>query len=176
MATVGFSEEQLIERLRAIEALHAGATTTGERVAAERARQRIVERLAVVEREDPPIEYRFAMKDLWSRKVFIALLRRYGIRPYRYRGQRYTSVMARVSRRFVDETLWPEFEQLMETLNAYLADVTNRVVSQVLHDDVSEANEVEQPKQLALDTAGAGDQGRAQSAKRRKGRRGKPGR
>jgi len=63
---------------------------------AQRARQRILERLAVWEVEDPPIDYRFSMTDMWSRKVFLALLRRYGIQPYRYRGQRYTTVVARV--------------------------------------------------------------------------------
>ncbi len=44
------------------------------------------------------------MGDMWSRKVFVALLRRYGIRPYRYKRQRYTTVMAKVSKKFVDRT------------------------------------------------------------------------
>ncbi len=48
------------------------------------------------------------MPDMWPRRVFVALLRRYGIRPYRYRRQRYTTVMAKVSQRFVDDTLWPQ--------------------------------------------------------------------
>jgi hypothetical protein len=90
------------------------------------------------------------MADMWSRKVFVALLRRYGIRPYRYSGQRYTTVMAKVSRRFVDETLWPEFQEFSETLNSYLSDVTDRVVQQVIHQDSSEAEVVEKPKQLPL--------------------------
>ena len=38
-------EARLIEKLQRIEALFAGAATAGEKVAAERARQRIVERL-----------------------------------------------------------------------------------------------------------------------------------
>jgi len=143
-------ESALIEKLKLIEALFAGATTEGEKIAAERARGRILERLQFWEREDPPVEYRFSMPDVWSRKVLVALLRRYGIRPYRYRGQRYTTVMARVSRRFVDETLWAEFQELSEILRAYLSDVTDRVVRQVIHQDSSEAEEVEKPKQLGL--------------------------
>jgi hypothetical protein len=141
-------EAKLIERLRLIEALFAGATTDGEKVAAERAKQRILERLKFWEQEDPPVEYRFTMGDMWSRKVFIALLRRYGIAPYRYSGQRYTTVMARVSRRFVAETLWPEFQEISETLKTYLSEVTDRVVSQVIHQDSSEAEVVEKPKHL----------------------------
>ena len=131
-------EAKLIEKLRLIEALYAGATTEGEQVAAEHARQRILERLRSMEAEDPPVEYRFSMSDMWSRRVFVALLRRYGITPYRYRRQRYTTVMARVSRRFVDETLWPQFERLSDTLRQYLSEVTDRVVVQVISEDLSE--------------------------------------
>ena len=143
-------EASLIAKLRLIEALFVGATSEGEKVAAERARDRILERLKLWEKEDPPVEYRFSMADMWSRKVFVALLRRYGMRPYRYSGQRYTTVMARVSKRFVDETLWPEFQEITETLRSYLSDVTDRVVHQVIHQDSSEAEVVEKPKQLPL--------------------------
>lgn len=143
-------EARLIDKLRLIEALFSGATTEGEKVAAEQARARILERLKLWEKEDPPVEYRFSMSDMWSRKVFVALLRRYGIRPYRYGGQRYTTVMARVSKRFVDETLWPEFYEISETLRSYLSDVTDRVVRQVIHQDSSEAEVIETPKQLPL--------------------------
>ena len=144
------NEAKLIEKLRLIEALHAGATTEGERIAAEHARGRILEQLKHWEREDPPVEYRFSMSDMWSRKVFVALLRRYGIRPYRYKGQRHTTVMARVSGRFVNETLWPEFQEISETLQAYLSGVTDRVVHQVIHQDSTEAEVIEKPKQLPL--------------------------
>lgn len=151
-------EARLIEKLRSIEALFAGATTAGEKDAAERARGRILERLRLWEQEDPPVEYRFSMEDMWSRKVFVALLRRYDIRPYRFRGQRYTTVMAKVSKRFVDETLWPEFQEISETLNSYLSDVTDRVVHQVIHQDSSEADVIDKPKQLPL---GVNPSGRA---------------
>ncbi len=88
------------------------------------------------------------MEDMWSRKVFVALLRRYGIKPYRYYRQRYTTVMARVSKRFVDETLWPEFLEISETLRAYLSEITDRVVSQVIHQDSSEAEVVKEQMML----------------------------
>ena len=143
-------ETRLIEKLRRVEALFAGATTEGERDAAEHARRRILERLRSSEREDPPVEYRFSMADMWSRKVFVALLRRYEIRPYRYRRQRYTTVMARLPKRFVDETLWPEFTQISETLQSYLSEVTDRVVHEVIHGDSSEAEVVREPEQLTI--------------------------
>ncbi|GAB6192885.1 hypothetical protein [Desulfocastanea catecholica] len=139
------NEQKLIEKLRLIEALFSGAATKGEEVAAELARERILERLRFMEKEEPLIEYRFTMADMWTRKVFVALLRRYGINPYRYSGQRYTTVMARVSKKFVDETLWPEFNEISETLKAYLSEITDRVVTQVIHQDSSEAEVVKEP-------------------------------
>jgi hypothetical protein len=56
----------------------------------------------------------------------------------------------KVPRRFVDETLWPEYTQLSDTLRIYLEEVTERVVSQVLQADGSEAAEAEEPRQLSL--------------------------
>jgi hypothetical protein len=149
-------EGKLIEKLRLIEALYAGATTEGEKIAAERARERILERLKHWEEQDPPIEYRFSMADMWSRKVFLALLRRYGIRPYRYHRQRYTTVMAKVPQSFVDETLWPEFQELSDTLRSYLADVTDRVVQEVIHQDSSEADVVDKQSALPAPAGGPG--------------------
>lgn len=142
-------EAKLIEKLRLIEALHAGAATEGEKIAAEQARMRILERLARCEADDPPVEYRFSMTDAWSHRVFVSLLRRYGIRPYRRRGQRRTTVMARVPAKFVEETLWLEFEEISATLQSYLSEVTDRVVRQVIHGDGSDAEVIDAPRQLA---------------------------
>jgi hypothetical protein len=132
-------EAKLIEKLRLIEALYAGATTDGERMAAGQARQRILNRLKLLQAEEPVIEHRFSLGDMWSRRVFVALLRRYGLRPYRYNRQRYTTVMVRASPSFVEQTLWPEYQEIWRTLQAYLSDVTDRIVSQVLHRDSSDA-------------------------------------
>lgn len=154
-------EARLLEKLAKIEALFAGTTSAGERVAASEARRRILERLSEVRALDPPIEFKFSLSDAWSRRVFLALCRRYELAPYRRRGQRYTTVMLKVPQRFVDETLWPEYQQLSETLRGYLDEVTERVVAQVLHADSSEAPEAEEPRQLELRARGADEPGSA---------------
>ena len=138
-------EAKLIEKLRLIEALFAGAATEGERQAAAEARERIRARLGRMEREEPPIEHRFTLVDLWSRRLLVALLRRYGIEPYRYARQRRTTVMARAPRRFVDETLWPEFTELDRTLRAYLDEATERIIATAVHGDRSEATVTAEP-------------------------------
>jgi hypothetical protein len=131
--------EHLIEKLRRIEALFADrAATPGEKTAAGEARDRILRRLEGVAQVDPPVEYTFALRNQWSHKLFVALVRRYNLRPYRYARQRYTTVMVRVSERFVRETLWPEFMQLDETLQRYLSDITKRVIAESINKDSSD--------------------------------------
>lgn len=132
-------EQKLIEKLQRIEALFAGSTTTGEKVAAANALERIRERLEDAQKLAPPVEYKFTLTDMWSKKLFLALLRRYGIEPYRYYRQKHTTVMARVPVSFVNETLWPEFQELNNTLRCYLDEVTNRVITTGIYADSSEA-------------------------------------
>jgi len=57
-------EAKLIHKLRLIESLFASAATKGEKVAAEQAKDRILQRLKQWEKTDPPIEYRFTMADM----------------------------------------------------------------------------------------------------------------
>jgi hypothetical protein len=141
-------EARLIEKLRLIEALFAGAKTAGEKDAADRAKQRILERLKSVEEADPPIEFKFTLHDIWQQKVMIAILRRYGLKAYRYRGQRYTTVMTKVPEKFVNETLWPEFQEISKTLRTYLSEVTERIISEVICRDNSEADIIDETRQL----------------------------
>jgi len=77
------------------EALYFGATTEGERGAAEGAVKRLKAKLDEVSRRDPPIEMKFSLPDQWSVRLFIALCRRYGVRPFRYPRLRSTTIMGR---------------------------------------------------------------------------------
>jgi hypothetical protein len=143
-------EERLIEKLHLIEALFSGAATPGERDAAAQARERIQARLRTFQQTDPPVEYTFTNQDRWSRKLMVALMRRYQLVPYRYARQRYTTVMARVPKRFVDETLWPEYLELSKILDRFLDEVTDRVIAQSIATDVSEAEVRPQTPALGL--------------------------
>lgn len=145
-------EASLKKKLAAIEALYEGATTEGEREAAAVARLRIRARLEKLALESPPIDFKFTLLDVWSRRLLIALLRRYELSPFRYRGQRTTTVMVKVSKRFVDETLWPQFLDLERTLRGYLDEVTSRVISEVVHGNTSEVSEVDRPRELPAGT------------------------
>lgn len=134
-------EPDLAEKLRKLEALFARPGSEGERTAAANALERLRERLRQLERSQPPREYRFSLPDDWSRALLVALARRYGMEPYRRPGQRYTTVMLRASGDFVDETLWPEFVELQKVLHRHLKDVTQRLIAQAIHHDVTDIGE-----------------------------------
>ena len=136
------AEAVLREKLRKIEALFAGAGTAGEKSAAGAAAARIRERLAKAERTERQQEMRFSIPDIWSRQLFTALCRRYGLLPFRYRRQHRQTIIVKAPRRFVEETLWPEFQKLNEALLAYLSRVTERIIRDEVYADVSDAEEV----------------------------------
>ena len=141
------TEEDLIRKFESIERLFIGATTDGERGAAADAMLRIKKRLEEFKKSDPAIEYKFTLSNEWSRKLLSALLRRYGIKPYRYYRQRYTTVMARVPESFVENILWPEFEKLDSILKEHIDEIASNLISKAVYKDASEAT-VEEPKQL----------------------------
>lgn len=137
----GILGSDLADKLRKLEALFARPGTDGERAAAASALERLRARLRRLEESQPPKEYRFSLPDTWSRALFVALARRYGLRPYRQRGQRRTTVMLRTSAKFVDETFWPEFLELQGELRRHLEEVTLRIIRQAVHADTGEADE-----------------------------------
>ncbi|MGK0185540.1 MAG: glycerol-3-phosphate dehydrogenase [Verrucomicrobiales bacterium] len=142
------TEQELIAKLEKIERLFAGATTLGEKAAASEAKKRLEARLADVAEHETAEEYKFSMNDEWSRRLFSALLRRYGLMPYRYKRQRYTTVMARVPKSFVDETLWPEFQELDKILTEYISSITTNLINKHIHQNTAEADVVEEPQRL----------------------------
>ena len=129
------TEQELRDKLRKIEALFAGAATPGERLAASAARERIQERLKGFEARERAEEMKFTLGDGWHLRLFLALCRRYGLKPFRRHGQRRTTVMLVVVPTFVDEILWPEFTQLAEALRAYLDEATERIIREEVFKD-----------------------------------------
>jgi hypothetical protein len=135
------TEQELREKLRKISALFEGATTAGERNAAAAAIVRVKQALAALGQTERPIELQFSLPDRWQRRLFAALCRRYGLEPYRYKRQRYTTLMVRVPRSFVDRTLWPEYMELKAALDEYLSEATERIIREEVYGDAGEAPE-----------------------------------
>jgi len=87
------------------------------------------------------LETQFTLPDQWSRRLFTALCRRYGLEPYRYRRQRHTTVVVRAPRSFINNTLWPEFLQIKDALDEYLNEATERIIREEVYGNSAEAPE-----------------------------------
>jgi hypothetical protein len=136
------NEQQLREKLRKITALFEGAATPGERQAAAAAIERIRTALNAAAQTPSVVEMQFTLADQWQRRLFTALCRRYGLKPFRYKRQRSTTVMVRAPRAFLNNTLWPEFLELQEALHAYLNEATERIIREEVFRDADEASEM----------------------------------
>jgi len=141
-------EQQLRNKLRKIEALFAGGATEGERLAAGAAAERIRDRLDQATGKEKEIEVKFSISDIWSRQLFVALCRRYGLRPFRYRRMHRQSVIVSAPKSFVEQVLWPEFEELNAALPACLSEITEKVIREEVHSETGDADEVEEAPRI----------------------------
>jgi hypothetical protein len=147
-----FLEGTLVEKLRKLEALHAGTKVDGEREAARLAAERIRERLADLRGREEDVELLYRLPDPWTRRLFVALCRRYGLEPFRERGRRTSTIQVRAPKAFQHGTLWPEFLALSKELKTHLEELTDRVIREAIHDDVTEAPEAGEIKALPIAT------------------------
>lgn len=142
------SENRLREKLRKIEALYAGAGTAGEKAAAGAAADRIRRQFEAASKQEAAEEYKFSIPDPWSRQLFIALCRRYGVRPFRRPRMHRQTVMVRAPASFVRNVLWPEFEELSDALNTHLLEITEKIIREEVHAATEDAEEIEEPRRL----------------------------
>ncbi len=88
-------DEELREKLAKVEALFRRAGSPGERTAAAAAMERLHGRLADPDgSREPEVELQFSLPDAWSVSLFVAVCRKHGVRPYRYRRQRRTRAVS----------------------------------------------------------------------------------
>ena len=129
----------MIEKIRKVEALYHATNSQGEATAAQTALQKLRSQLDAA--PEPLVEYQLSLADPWKRQLFLALARRHGFKPYRRYRQRFSSVMIKVSNKYMEQVLWPEYEQLAKLLHNYLADATQDIITRAVHKDISEAEE-----------------------------------
>jgi len=141
-------DQILRDKLRKIEALFAGAATPGEKAAAGAAAERIRERLGQAAGKENFIEWRFSIADVWSRQLFVALCRRYGLRPFRHQRMHRQTIVIKGPKSFIEQTLWPEFRELNAALVAYLSEITEKVIREEVHGETGEAEEVDEPTRI----------------------------
>ena len=140
------NDQQIRDKLTKIKALFAGATTSGERQAAQAAIDRLQQRIDGVPpplpAADPPLEYRFSMTNTWSLRLFMALCSSKGYRPYRYPRMRHTSICVKIGQRALDYRLWPEYLEMNKVLTEYLGELADHIIADSINPDRSDADVV----------------------------------
>ena len=133
------TRDELIEKIRKVEALFSGTDSLGEKQAARSALERLQSQLTAA--PEPLSEYKLKIDDPWKRQLFIALCRRNNLHPYRLPRQRAATVMLRTTRSMIDQILWPQFLELAKLLHNYLDEATRDIITRGVHGDLSEAPE-----------------------------------
>lgn len=123
--------EDLLERIKKIESLILGAKTEGEKQAAISAKERILKKYPELEIHKNPKEYALYTQDNWHKKLLLAICRKYGVKPYRYYRQKYTTVMVRINEDFLNKVLWKEYLEYSELLGQLVEEITDDLISKI---------------------------------------------
>jgi hypothetical protein len=139
-------DKQIREKLAKIKALFDGATSTGERQAAHAAIERLQQRIDGMPQPlvavDPPVEFRFSLTNPWSLRLFLALARSKGLKPYRHPRMRRTSVCLMIGKVAVNTDLWPEYLEMNKVLTEYLGELADHIIADCINPDRSDAEVV----------------------------------
>ena len=120
----------ILEKIRKVEALIERAGSEGERQSAIFAKERLEKSQARAEKE-----YSISTQDLWHKKLFVAICHKYNLKPDRYYRQKHTTVMVRISKRFLDKTVWPEYLKYAKILEELVDEITTEVILKIHKDE-----------------------------------------
>lgn len=126
--------EKLLEKIRKIEALIEGTTSEGEKNAAILAKGRL-DKKRLEELESEQKEYALYTPDNWHKKLLLAICRKYGVRPYRYKRQKYTTVMVNLNEKFLNDVLWKEYLEYSAHLEVLVEEITNDIIRKIHKDE-----------------------------------------
>lgn len=126
-------------KLEKLEALFARGATEGERAAAGAALDRLTSKLNDATREGTT-ELQYSMPDVWAVRIFVALCRKHGVKPYRYPRQRRTTVMVRVQPKAFESSVMAEFETLHRELVAYFQETVDHLIADAMKSDGDDTN------------------------------------
>ncbi len=121
------------QKLAKLEALFARGATAGERAAAGAARDRLQAKLASVPADEPETELQYTFPDIWSVRIFVALCRKHGVKPYRY--PRRTTVMVRVRQAEFERLVAEEFRMLHRELTSYFNETVEHLIADAMKSD-----------------------------------------
>ena len=58
------------------------------------------------------------------------------------------SILIKAPQSFMEQVLWPEFQELNAALIAYLSEITQKVIREEVHKETGEADEIDEPSRI----------------------------
>jgi hypothetical protein len=58
------------------------------------------------------------------------------------------SILIKAPQSFMEQVLWPEFQELNAALIAYLSEITQKVIREEVHKETGEAEEIDEPSRI----------------------------
>ncbi len=114
------------DKIRKIEALIAGTSIEGARIAAGLAKLRLQEKTA-----EQPLEYSIKTDGQWKKRLFMAICQKHGLHAFRYSGQKHTTVMVRVNKPFMEQVLWPEYVRHSQAFDELASEILNDLINKI---------------------------------------------
>jgi hypothetical protein len=126
-------------KLEKLEALFARGATAGERAAAGAALDRLTSKMTNAT-DEGTTELQYSLPDAWAVRIFVALCRKHGVKPYRYPRQRRTTIMVRVQPKAFERSVMAEFETLHRELVAYFQETVDHLIADAMKSDGDDTN------------------------------------
>lgn len=123
--------EDLLAKIKKIEALINGAQTDGEKNAAISAKDRILKKYPELNIHKDTLEYSLRTPDSWHKKLLVAICQKYELKPYRYKRQKYTTVMVKVNEDFLNKVVWKEYLEYSDHLEKLINTITDDLINKI---------------------------------------------
>ena len=123
--------QNILERIKKVEALIAWATSKWEKNAAEATKKRILEKYPQIEILKDITEIKITSLEKSDKKLLKAISRKYWLEPYRYYRQKYSTLIINCNVWFFDEILWPEYIRNRDILDNLVDDITWDIISKI---------------------------------------------
>ena len=120
----------ILNKLEKIEALIERASTEGEKQAALLAKNRVLS--SWEERESQVLlEYKVTMDSPWKKRLFISLCNKRGLQTYRYYRQKYTTTNVKISKKAMEQEIWPEYIRFAKILDDLVEDIMKDLMKKI---------------------------------------------
>ena len=132
LRSVAMDDATALDRMRTLEARILGLPASADLAAVHAGVERLRAQLAETRTREHDEVFTTSIPDPCARAVFLALCRRYGLKPHRHARQRRATVVVAAPPSFYEGVLWPEFQALSDVLYDSFLSLTTRALREVL--------------------------------------------